>query len=147
MTGTPPTTSGLLIVTHGRLAEELVETVRRLEGDAPDTEAVCLGWGQDVADSARRIEEATHRLRERCGSVLILTDMFGGGATDLALSLQESGAVEVATGVNLPMVMKFRQLRAQYEFPEAVRRTADQGRSSIQVAGDLLRKPGAGEGT
>lgn len=139
------TTSGLLIVTHGRLAEEFVEAVRRLEGDSPDMEAVSLGWDEDVSDSARRIEEATRRLRERCGSVLILTDMFGGGATDLALSLQEPGAVEVATGVNLPMVMKFRHLRAQHEFPEAVRRTADQGRSSIQVAGDLLRKPGTDE--
>jgi PTS system mannose-specific IIA component len=114
-----------------------------LEGDVTDVEAISLGWGVPTSEATGGIEEAVHRLRDRCGSVMILTDMFGGAPTDVALSLLEPGVVEVATGVNLPMVMKFHQFRRQTDFSGVVRKIAEQGRSSIQVAGDLLRKPSA----
>ena len=139
-----PLAPALLVVSHGNLSEVLLEAARNLEGDVPDAEAIALGWQEDVSSSARRIEEAIARLRARCGSVLILTDMFGGAASDLSLAHHEPGVVEVVTGANLPMLVKLHHFRLQYGFPETVRRIAEHGRASIQVASELLRRSDAG---
>lgn len=144
MTEPNPLAPALLVVSHGNLSEGLLEAARNLEGDLPDAEAIALGWPEEVSSSARRIDEAVARLRARCGSVLILTDMFGGAASDLSLAHHEPGAVEVVTGANLPMLVKAHQFRLQYGFPEAVRRIAEHGRASIQVASELLRRSDAG---
>ncbi len=134
----------LLVVSHGNLSEVLLRAARDLEGDLPDAEAIALGGHEDLAPAARRIEEAIARLRARCGSVVVLTDMFGGTASDLSLTHHEPGTVEVVTGANLPMVLKFRHFRLQYGFPETVRRIAEHGRASIQVASELLRRSNEG---
>jgi PTS system mannose-specific IIA component len=130
---------GLLIVTHGRLADELEKAARRIVGDVPAMASISLDWDDDVADARRRIEEGIARVAVE-GRVLILTDMFGGTPSNVALSLLEPGKVDIVTGVNLPMLIKFANLRALDAFDETVRRIAQQGRDAIQVASQVLEK-------
>jgi PTS system mannose-specific IIA component len=132
---------GLLVVTHGRLAEELVNAVRTIVGSVDALEAVSIGWNDEVEESSRRINEAVRRVD--CGQgVLLFTDMFGGTPTNLALSLHEEGKIEIVTGVNLPMLIKFANLREQLELDEAAERIAKQGREAIHVASHFLQAPG-----
>jgi PTS system mannose-specific IIA component len=138
---------GLLVVTHGRLADELANAVRRIVGDVPAMGSISLDWDDDVADARRRMEEGIARVAVD-GRVLILTDMFGGTPTNIALSLLEPGRVDVVTGVNLPMLIKFANLRRVDGFDETVRRIAQQGREAIQVASEVLEGPDhRGDGT
>ena len=130
---------GLLVVTHGRLADEFVEAARRVVGDVTHLGAVALDWDDDLADARRRIEEGIARVAVD-GRVLILTDMFGGTPSNVALSLLEPGRVDVVSGVNLPMLIKFANLRSIEGFDEAVRRIAQQGREAIQVASEVLER-------
>jgi len=128
---------GLLVVTHGRLAEELVQAATTIVGPVEGLEAVSIGWDDDVSGARKRIEDAVGRLGREDG-VLILTDMFGGTPTNIALSLLEDGRVEVITGVNLPMLIKFTNLREQIVLSEVSRSIAEQGRRAIHVASELL---------
>jgi PTS system mannose-specific IIA component len=130
---------GLLIVTHGRLASELEKAARRIVGDLPTLTSISLDWDDDVADARRRIEEGISKVAVE-GRVLILTDMFGGTPSNVALSLLEPGRVDVVTGVNLPMLIKFANLHTLDGFDETVRRIAQQGRDAIQVASEVLEK-------
>ena len=130
---------GLLVVTHGRLAGELESAARRIVGHVAALASVSLDWDDDVTDARRRIEEAIHKVAVD-GRVLILTDMFGGTPSNVALSLLEPGRVDVVTGVNLPMLIKFANLHAVDGFDETVRRIAQQGRDAIQVASEVLEK-------
>ncbi|HET9299029.1 MAG TPA: PTS sugar transporter subunit IIA [Candidatus Polarisedimenticolaceae bacterium] len=137
---------GLLVVSHGKLAGELVDAVRRIVADVDALEAVSIGWDVDMEEAGRRIQEAIARV-DREGGVLVLTDMFGGTPSNLALSLLEPGRIEVVTGVNLPMLIKCVNLREQGELSEVARRVAEQGRQAIQVASELLGKPQRAEDT
>jgi PTS system mannose-specific IIA component len=130
---------GLLVVTHGRLAEELETAARRIVGEVASLASISLDWDDDVVDARRRIEEGIERVAVN-GRVLILTDMFGGTPSNVALSLLEPGKVDVVTGVNLPMLIKFANLHAVDGFDETVRRIAQQGRDAIQVASEVLEK-------
>ena len=130
---------GLLVVTHGRLAEELEKAARRIVGDVPTLASISLDWDDDVADARKRIEEGIRRVAVD-GRVLILTDMFGGTPSNVALSLLEPGSVDIVTGVNLPMLIKFVNLHSVDGFDETVRRIAQQGRDAIQVASEVLEK-------
>jgi PTS system mannose-specific IIA component len=130
---------GLLVVTHGRLAEELEIAARRIVGEVASLASISLDWDDDVVDARRRIEEGIERVAVD-GRVLILTDMFGGTPSNVALSLLEPGRVDVVTGVNLPMLIKFANLHAVDGFDETVRRIAQQGRDAIQVASEVLEK-------
>lgn len=131
---------GLIVVSHGTLAGELVDAVRRIVADVEALEAVSIGWDVDMEQATQRIQEAIARV-ERKGGVLVLTDMFGGTPSNLALSLLEPGRIEVVTGVNLPMLIKCVNLRGEAELSEVARRVAEQGRQSIQVASELLEGP------
>lgn len=135
---------GLLVVTHGRLADELVAAVRRIVGEVPRLDAVALEWDDDVVDAQRKIEQAIARLGGD-GRVLILTDMFGGTPSNVALSLLEPGRVDIVSGVNLPMLIKFANLRTVDAFDDTVRRIAQQGRDAIQVASEVLERRAGGE--
>lgn len=136
---------GLLVVTHGTLARELVEAVRTIVGPVDSMEAVSIGWSVDVEEARRTIREAVERVGGG-GSVLVLTDMFGGTPSNIALSLLEPGRIEVVTGVNLPMLIKCANLRGEAPLVEVSRRIAEQGRQSIQVASELLEtRPRDGE--
>lgn len=127
---------GLLVVTHGRLAEELVQAATTIVGPVERLEAVSIGWDDDVGTARARIEDAVERLGH--DGVLILTDMFGGTPTNIALSLLEGGRVEVVTGVNLPMLIKFTNLREHIVLSDVSRQIAEQGRRAIQVASEIL---------
>jgi len=132
---------GLLVVTHGRVAEELVKAAKTIVGPLDALEAGSIGWDDDVAAARARIHEAVQRVGKG-GSVLILTDMFGGTPTNIALSLLEPGRVEVVTGVNLPMLIKFTNLRDELQFVDVARRIAEQGKRAIHVASELLEGQG-----
>ena len=136
---------GLLVVTHGQLAEDLVHATTTILGPVDGLEAVSIGWDDDVNEARSRIDDAIARIGAN-GGTLILTDMFGGTPTNMALSLLESGRVEVVTGVNLPMVIKFANLREEIQLSEVARRIAEQGRGAIQVASDLLEGSTGGIG-
>ena len=129
--------AGLIVLTHGRLAEEFVEAAVKIVGPLDNVAAVSIGWDDDVVDARALIEAAMARVGKD-GEVLVLTDMFGGTPTNLALSLLEPGKVEVVTGVNLPMVIKFTNLRGAASLEEIARRIAAQGREAIQTASAIL---------
>jgi PTS system mannose-specific IIA component len=132
---------GLLVVTHGRVAEELVASARTIVGDVESLEAVSIDWNDDVDEATRRIGEARQRVDTGQG-VLLLTDMFGGTPTNLALSLLEPGKLEIVTGVNLPMLIKFANLRGERSLLEIADAIAEEARQAVQVASRLLQRPG-----
>ena len=133
---------GLLVLTHGNFAEELVNAARTIVEDATALEAVSIGWNENVGECSRRIDEAVGRVDQGHG-VLVLTDMFGGTPTNLALSLLDTGRIEIVTGVNLPMLIKFTDLRREMTLIDAARAIAAQGREAIHVASELLESSGA----
>jgi PTS system mannose-specific IIA component len=127
---------GIVVVTHGALAGELVNAARTIVGDIPRIAAVSIGWTDDV--SAAR--EAIARALEDVGGEqsLILTDMFGGTPTNVSLPFL-SPRVEIVTGVNLPMLIKVTSLR-DGTLAEVARLARDQGKDAIYVASELLEK-------
>ncbi len=137
----------LLVVTHGRLASELVEAAKRIVGPLEAFEAVSIDWDIDVAEARERLEQAVRSV-DRGRGVLLLTDMFGGTPSNLALAMLEPDRVEVVTGVNLPMLIKFCNHRERYTLSEAAAIVAAQGRDAIHAASELLdgRSAGAGGG-
>jgi len=136
---------GLLVVTHGRLAEELVAAARKIVGPVEALEAVSIDWDDDVGEARQRIEEAIARV-DRGEGVLVLTDMFGGTPTNLALSLMEPSKVDIVTGVNLPMIIKFSNHRQRYSLSDVAETIAAQGRQAIHAASELLDHGGPESG-
>lgn len=128
---------GLLVVTHGKLAEELVNAAKKIVGEIEALEALAMEWDLQVDDAGQLIEEAIQRVDQGSG-VLLLTDMFGGTPTNLALSLHEQDRIEIVTGANLPMLIKFMSLRENRELRDVAAQVAEQGQQSIQVASQLL---------
>lgn len=128
---------GGVLVTHGRLGEELLEAARRIVGDLPHLTFVSIGWNDDAAESRKRIAEAVKSVESGRG-VLVLTDMFGGSPSNLAMPLLEKDRVEIVTGVNLPMVIKMANQVASDSLAEHARKVKEQGRRHISVAGELL---------
>ncbi len=129
---------GIVVVTHGRVAEELVSAARTIHGELPGIVAVSIGWGDDAGAASAAIERG---IAEAAGpDTLVLTDMFGGTPTNLSLPFL-SEHVEIVTGVSLPMIIKAASLRegALLEVARAVR---EQGKGAIFVASEIL---GAGK--
>jgi mannose PTS system EIIA component len=129
---------GVVVVTHGQLATELVNSAETIVGDMPGFAAVSIGWHEDTEDARHEIEQAVARVDNGAG-VLILTDMFGGTPSNLAMSFLAQLRVEVITGVNLPMLIKLANLSDQTDLITAARDIREQGRNAIWVASDLLR--------
>jgi PTS system mannose-specific IIA component len=129
---------GVVVVTHGQLATELLNAAETIVGDLPRFAAVSIGWHDDTGDARAEIEHAIARVEEGAG-VLILSDMFGGTASNLAMSFLSQGHVEVITGVNLPMLIKLANLPQQSDLLTAARDMREHGRNAIWVASDLLR--------
>ena len=102
---------GVVVVTHGQLATELVNAAEMIVGDLPQFTAVSIGWHDDVNDAREEIAQAIERVRGEEG-VLLLTDMFGGTPSNLGMTFLETDRLEVITGVNLPMLIKLAGLRA-----------------------------------
>jgi PTS system mannose-specific IIA component len=129
---------GVVVVTHGQLATELLNAAETIVGDLPRFAAVSIGWHEDTEDARGEIEQAIGRVEQGSG-VLILTDMFGGTASNLAMSFLSQGNVEVITGVNLPMLIKLANLPEQSDLLASARDMREHGRNAIWVASDLLR--------
>jgi PTS system mannose-specific IIA component len=129
---------GVVVVTHGQLAAELLNAAETIVGDLPQFEAVSIGWHEDAQDAREEISQAIGRVQRGHG-VLILTDMFGGTPANLALTFLAEQNVEVITGVNLPMLIKLAGLGEQADLLTAARDMREHGRHAIWVASDLLR--------
>jgi PTS system mannose-specific IIA component len=128
---------GGLIVTHGRLAIELLNAAEMIIGEVHHIAAVSLGWHDDVAMATSMIEKVMERVKSPEG-VLILTDMFGGTPTNIASTFLDYGKVEVVTGVNLPMLIKLAQMEEGQTLASAANLVREQGQSSIYIASQLL---------
>jgi PTS system mannose-specific IIA component len=128
---------GGLIVTHGRLAIELLNAAETIAGEIHHVAAVSLGWHDDVDTAASMVQKALERVQSADG-VLILTDMFGGTPTNIASTLLDEGRVEVVTGVNLPMLIKLAQVEGGQSLAAVARLVRDAGQKSIYIASDLL---------
>ncbi len=134
---------GVVVVTHGQLATELVNAAEMIVGDLPRFTAVSIGWHDEVNDAREDIAQAIERVRSDSG-VLVLTDMFGGTPSNLAITFLEKDRVEVITGVNLPMLIKLAGLAGTADLTAVAREMREHGRNAIWVASDLLRGEKAG---
>ncbi len=129
---------GVVVVTHGQLATELVNAAEMIVGDLPQFTAVSIGWHEDVNDAREDIVQAIERVQADAG-VLILTDMFGGTPSNLGITFLQEDKVEVITGVNLPMLIKLASMKGESNLLAVAREMRDDGRNAIWVASDLLR--------
>jgi PTS system mannose-specific IIA component len=136
---------GVVVVTHGQLATELVNSAEMIVGDLPHFAAVSIGWHDDVDHAREEIGLAIGRVGASAGGresepakVLVLTDMFGGTPANLGVTFV-SASVEVITGVNLPMLIKLARPQKTDDLPALAREMAEHGRAAIWVASDLLR--------
>jgi PTS system mannose-specific IIA component len=129
---------GVVVVTHGQLATELLNAAEMIVGDLPRFAAVSIGWHDEVNDARGDIAKAIERVQGDEG-VLLLTDMFGGTPSNLGLTFLETDRVEVITGVNLPMLIKLASLQSSQNLLAVAREMRDHGRAAIRIASDLLR--------
>jgi len=133
---------GIVVVTHGQLARELVSAAEMIIGEIPNVTAVSIGWHENPDDAQREIEQAILRADSGKGTV-VLTDMFGGTPSNLSLTFLEKGRVEVVTGVNLPMLIRLASVREEEDggdLLELASEGAREGKDSIYLAGDLLAR-------
>lgn len=128
---------GLILVTHGRLADQFVEAMEHVVGPQSAIATVCIGPNDDMevrrADIAKAISEV-----DAGKGVIILTDLFGGTPSNLAISLLETGRVEVIAGINLPMLIRLAGTRSSMDVADAVEAAQVAGRNYITVASELL---------
>ena len=136
-------TIGVVIVTHGLLATELLNAAEMIVGDLPRFVAVSIGWHDEVRVAREAIERAITKV-DRGGGILLLTDMFGGTPANLGLSFLQAGRLEVVTGVNLPMLIKLAKTADDGDLLPLARQLCEHGRTAIRVASDLLRAEPAG---
>ena len=131
---------GVVVVTHGQLAVELLNAAETIVGDLPRFAAVSIGWHEDTTDAREEIAQAVAKVQQgQPGQgVLIVTDMFGGTPSNLAMTFLGQD-VEVITGVNLPMLIKLASLKEKPNLLDVAREMRDHGRNAIWVASDLLR--------
>ena len=136
---------GVVVVTHGQLAAELVNSAEMIVGDLPQFAAVSIGWHDDVDNAREEIGRAIERVRVSSGDtpeepadVLVLTDMFGGTPANLGVTYVNPH-VEVITGVNLPMLIKLARPPKETNLLTLARDMREHGRNAIWVASDLLR--------
>jgi mannose PTS system EIIA component len=135
---------GVVVVTHGQLAVELLNAAETIVGDLPRFAAVSIGWHEDTGDAREEIAQAVAKVQQSQQGqpgqqgVLIVTDMFGGTPSNLAMTFLGQD-VEVITGVNLPMLIKLASLKEKPNLLDVAREMRDHGRNAIWVASDLLR--------
>jgi mannose PTS system EIIA component len=137
MPSSPVPPIGLVLVTHGRLAEEFVTAMEHVVGPQRAIATVCIGPNDDMEARRAEIAAAIVRVRGEQG-VILLTDLFGGTPSNLAISLMEPGSVEVIAGINLPMLIRLESARRSMNVREAVRAAKEAGQKYISVASELL---------
>ncbi|MGD9345002.1 MAG: PTS sugar transporter subunit IIA [Candidatus Aminicenantes bacterium] len=129
---------GGIIVSHGKLAEELLNALTIILGETVNIEAISIGWYDDVEASKKKINESLKKVDQKNG-VLIFTDMFGGTPSNLSFSFLKDNKVEIITGVNLPMLIKFASLQRSNSLKEVAKKVVEQGQKNIHLASALLR--------
>ena len=141
MAASQPPSIGLVLVTHGRLAQEFLVAMEHVVGPQKAVATVCIGPNDDM--EARR-EEIAQAIRDVHGEngVILLTDLFGGTPSNLAISLMEPGKVEVIAGINLPMLIRLESARRTMGVRDAVRAAKEAGQKYISVASELLGASG-----
>ena len=128
---------GILIVNHGRLAQELLETTKIIVGKSLEhVVPISVGWNDDMADIQKIISSTITKV-DRGDGVLILTDMFGGTPSNISLSFL-SDKVEIITGVNLPMLIKIMNVGDRYKLKDLAHLITEQGKKSIYLASEIL---------
>jgi PTS system mannose-specific IIA component len=137
-TSVSPSAVGVVVISHGQFATELLNAAEMIVGDLPTFTAVSIGWHDDVTVARVAIEQAIAKV-DRGHGVLLLTDMFGGTPSNLGLSFLEGGRIEVLTGANLPMLIKLAKTPVGDDLVALAREICEHGRVAIRVASDLLR--------
>ena len=128
---------GLVLVTHGRLAAEFISAMEHVVGVQSDIVAVCIGPDDDMEVRRADIAAAVAQVEKGSG-VILLTDMFGGTPSNLAISLMGTGKIEVIAGVNLPMLIRLASVRKTMTVAGAVEAAQEAGRKYISVASKIL---------
>ena len=136
---------GMVLVTHGRLALEFIDALELIVGPQQAVAAVCIGPEDDMEARRRDIIDRIAEVEGGAG-VVLLTDMFGGTPSNLAISVMEPNKIEVIAGLNLPMLIKLASLRGTETLKDAVAGAQEAGRKYINVASQLLAKQGSGGG-
>ncbi|MFL0672147.1 MAG: PTS sugar transporter subunit IIA [Erythrobacter sp.] len=133
---------GLILVTHGRLADQFVEAMEHVVGPQPAVATICIAPDDDMEQRRSEIAKAI-RVVDGGAGVIILTDLFGGTPSNLAISLLDAGRVEVIAGINLPMLIRLAGARKAMDVTAAVAAAANAGRNYITVASELLGQSAA----
>lgn len=131
---------GGVIVSHGRVASELLGAAETVVGELNHIAAVSIGWNDDVETAKDEIAKAIKKVSSGNG-VLLLTDMFGGTPTNISAMFIVEGQVEIVTGVNLPMVIKLASQRKEISLQEMAKEVEEQGKQAIYRASELLTPP------
>jgi mannose PTS system EIIA component len=132
---------GIVLVTHGRLAHEFIAALEHIVGKQEKMIAICIDADDDMARRRQDILDAIEAVKDKSG-VVLLTDMFGGTPSNLAISVMNQTKVEVLAGVNLPMLIKLVSLRNEANVATAVAAAQEAGRKYINVASRLLEGSG-----
>lgn len=128
---------GMILVTHGRLAEEFVHAMEHVVGEQEAVATVCIGPHDDMEARRKEIAKAIKKVDSGSGAV-ILTDLFGGTPSNLAISLLKKGKTEVIAGINLPMLIRLAGARKSMDLPAAVVAAREAGRNYITIASEFL---------
>ena len=130
---------GMVLVTHGRLAAELVNALEHVVGPQANVVSICIAPDDDMEQRRRDILDAVDKTDTGEG-VILLTDMFGGTPSNLAISVMDRAKVEVIAGINLPMLVKLAGVREKTTIAEAVAKAQEAGKKYINIASQLLAK-------
>ncbi|MEL7049462.1 MAG: PTS sugar transporter subunit IIA [Pseudomonadota bacterium] len=128
---------GLVIVTHGGLAQEFRQALEHVVGPQTNLETISIGPEDDASERRNDINDAVKRTDDGDG-VVILTDMFGGTPSNLAISVLDGRNVEVIAGINLPILVKLASVRGELPMVEAVQAAAEAGRKYVKIASEEL---------
>ena len=128
---------GLIVVTHGNLAREFVAALEHVVGPQQQITSISIFPNDDMEERRNAILEAAKAVGTSDG-VIILSDMFGGTPSNLAISVMDSGSIEVIAGVNLPMLVKLARIREEATLEDALKQAQDAGRKYIHVASLVL---------
>ena len=128
---------GLVLVTHGNLAQEFISAMQHVVGRQEKVEAVCIGPEDDMEMRRSEILKKVE-LADSGSGVVVLTDMFGGTPSNLAISIMDRANVEIIAGVNLPMLIKIASLRKEKSLKETVSGAQEAGKKYINVASQIL---------
>lgn len=130
---------GIVLVTHGKLADEFVSAMQHVVGHQEQIATACIGPNDDMNE---RREDILNKIKtvDKGDGVIVLTDMFGGTPSNLAISIMDKANIEVIAGINLPMLVKLNTLRKEKSLKEAVSGAKDAGIKYITIASELLGK-------